>query len=177
MSNYVRVFAKNSYVFITIVSYNREPLLIKNINIFKDALINSKKFYKYEIFGLVVLPDHIHMIIRPAEINEYPKIISRIKHYFSRNVNCSNKNLSESKIKKREKGVWQRRYWEHTIRDESDLYNCLDYIHYNPVKHGCTNAVKDWEYSSFKKFIERGNYEINWGNLNDIQNIIDLDFE
>jgi putative transposase len=177
MPNYIRVFVQNSYVFITIVSYDRKPILIENINILKDALKNSKKFYKYEIFGMVVLPDHIHLIIRPDKIDEYPKIISRIKHYFSRNINCSKNNLTESKIKKREKGIWQRRYWEHTILDEKDLYNSLDYIHYNPVKHGYTKAAKDWEYSSFKKFVKQNNYEINWGSSREIENIKDLDFE
>lgn len=177
MPNYVRVFVQNSYVFITVVSYDRKPLLVNNISILKDALRNSKKFYEYEIFGMVVLPDHLHLIIRPDNINDYPKIISRIKHYFSRNINSSKNNISDSKVKKREKGIWQRRYWEHTILDEKDLYKLLDYIHYNPVKHGYAKAVKDWEYSSFKKFVKRQNYDINWGSLKDIENIKDLDFE
>ena len=85
--------------------------------------------------------------------------------------------ITESKIRKREKGIWQRRYWEHTIRDENDLYHCLDYIHYNTVKHGYVNAVKDWKYSSFEKFVKLGCYELNWGNYNDIKNVVDLEYE
>ena len=78
---------------------------------------------------------------------------------------------------KREKGIFQRRYWEHTIRDEKDLNNQINYIHYNPVKHGYVKSVKDWEYSSFHKFVKKGLYDINWGSNTDIKEIIDLDFE
>ena len=78
---------------------------------------------------------------------------------------------------KREKGIFQRRYWEHTIRDEKDLNNQINYIHYNPVKHGYVKSVKDWEYSSFHKFVKKGLYDINWGNNTDIKEIIDLNFE
>ena len=78
---------------------------------------------------------------------------------------------------KREKGIFQRRYWEHTIRDENELNNHINYIHYNPVKHGYAKSVNDWEYSSFHKFVKKGLYDINWGSNTDIKEIIDLNFE
>ena len=78
---------------------------------------------------------------------------------------------------KREKGIFQRRYWEHTIRDENELNNHINYIHYNAVKHGYAKSVKDWEYSSFHKFVKKGLYDINWGSNTDIKELIDLDFE
>ena len=78
---------------------------------------------------------------------------------------------------KRKKGIFQRRYWEHTIRDENELNNQINYIPYNPVKHGYAKSVKDWEYSSFHKFVKNGLYDINWGSNTDIKEIIDLDFE
>ena len=81
------------------------------------------------------MPDHLHMIIKVDNINDYPKIIYSMKYYFSKYINVEKISLSESKIKKGEKGVWQRRYWEHTIRNEQDFYRHLDYIHYNPIKH------------------------------------------
>lgn len=177
MPNYKRLFIDNEYVFLTIVTNERRPILIDNIDLLRDAFKNSMKFYNYEIFGIVILPEHFHMVLKPENICDYPKIISRIKHYFSRNIDFQVENISHSKLSKREKGIWQRRYWEHTIRDENDLYIHLDYIHYNPVKHGYVNAVRDWEYSSFKKFVSIGNYEINWGNYKDTKNIIDLNFE
>ena len=72
-------------------------------------------------------------------------------------------NVSASRRKHRESDVWQRRFWEHTIGDEADLEKHLDYIHYNPVKHGLVSCPHKWEYSSFRKWLERGNYEANWG--------------
>ena len=78
---------------------------------------------------------------------------------------------------KREKGIFQRRYWEHTIRDENELNNHINYIHYNPVKHGYAKSVNDWEFSTFHKFVKKGLYDINWGSNTDIKEIIDLDFE
>ena len=177
MSNYVRVFEDNTYVFITIVTNTRASFLIDKIDLLKKSFINSKRFYEYTIFAIVILPNHIHMIIKPKKIEDYPKIVSIVKHYFSRRVPKNIENISESKILKREKGVWQRRYWEHTIRDESDLYKRVDYIHYNPVKHNYVNSVKDWEHSSFNRFVENGFYDIDWGSSQDIENIKDMDLE
>lgn len=73
--------------------------------------------------------------------------------------------------------IFQRRYWEHTIRNEEELNEQINYIHYNPVKHGYVHSVKDWDFSSFHKFVQLGLYEENWGSLKDIENIKNLDFE
>ena len=78
--------------------------------------------------------------------------------------------------KKRESDIWQRRYWEHTIINEEDLCKHIDYIHYNSMKH-YNIAPKDWEYSSFKKFVNNGFYEMSWCNFEDIHKINELDFE
>jgi len=148
MSNYRRAYQENSYVFITMVSFHRNPLLIRNIDLLRSSFKRAKQKYKFELFGIVILPDHIHMIIKPKNIQEYPSIIKSIKYYFSKNIDEKEienikEYLTESKINKKEKGVWQRRYWEHTIKDEDDLYKHLDYIHYNPVKHGYAENVKN----------------------------------
>lgn len=78
---------------------------------------------------------------------------------------------------KGEKGVWQRRYFEHTIIDEKDLNNHLDYVHYNPVKHGLVDKVKDLAFSSFHRFVEQNNYELDWGSVEDVKNILELDYD
>ena len=90
---------------------------------------------------------------------------------------CPTDNLKIGYKNKREKGIFQRRYWEHTIRNEEELNNQIDYIHYNPVKHGFVNNVFDWQYSSFHKFVKLGLYENDWGSEKDIANIKNLDFE
>ena len=125
------------------------------------------------------MPNHIHLILHPNNIEQYPQIISSIKHYFSRNVGqvCPTDNLKIGYKNKREKGIFQRRYWEHTIRDENELNNHINYIHYNPVKHKLVQNVKDWEYSSFHKFVKNNLYDKTWDNVKEIENIIDLDSE
>ena len=177
--NYRRAFVPNGYVHIIITSYERKSVFIENIEILRTSFKNVQKLYKFEIIAICVLPDHIHLIFHPKDINNYPKIISSIKHYFSRNVGqvCPTYNLKIGYKNKREKGIFQRRYWEHTIVSEEELKNQINYIHYNPVKHGLVDNVRDWKYSSFHKFVKEGLYENNWGCFEDIKNIKDLDFE
>ena len=175
--NYRRVFIENGYVHLIIVAYNRQPIFIQNINLLKQAIINSKKYFNYELIAICVLPEHIHMILYPENIKDYPKIITSIKYYFSHNINVGVETPTYGYLKKDEKGIFQRRYFEHTIIDEKDLNNQINYIHYNPVKHGYATSVKDWEYSSFHKFVKKGLYDINWGSNTDIKEIIDLNFE
>lgn len=76
--------------------------------------------------------------------------------------------LSTSKVRKREKGIWQRRYWEHQIQDEPDLQRHIDYIHYNPVKHGLVERVRDWPYSSFHRYVRNGSLPENWGSRDEL---------
>lgn len=177
--NYRRVFIPNSYVHIIITSYNRTPIFIDNVDILRTAFKNTMQLYKYEIIAICVLPEHIHLILYPKDINNYPKIISSIKHYFSSNVGqvCPTDDLKVGYKNKREKGIFQRRYWEHTIINEEELNQQINYIHYNPVKHGYSQNVKDWEFSSFHKFVKLGLYEEIWGSYKDIENIKDLYFE
>ena len=177
--NYRRLFVPNGFVHIIITSYERKPVFIDNIEILRTAFRNVQKLYKFEIVAICILPEHIHLILHPENINNYPKIISSIKHYFSRNVGqvCPTDDLKIGYKNKREKGIFQRRYWEHTIKDEEELNNQINYIHYNPVKHGLVNNVKDWQYSSFHKFVKLGLYENNWGAEKDIESINNLDFE
>ena len=80
-------------------------------------------------------------------------------------------------VNKGEKGIFQRRFFEHTIKDQEELNNQINYIHYNPLKHGLVNKVKDWRYSSFHKFVKQGLYDNDWVSSEDIENIKDIDFE
>ena len=167
MPNYKRIFVQGHSYFITIVTHDRQHILIKNIELLRYVFAESKKFYHYDIVAIVILPDHLHMIIDPKDANEYPKIISYLKRKFTYLVNKNHENrndsfLSESKKKKRESNIWQRRYYEHTIRDEKDFALHLDYIHYNPVKHHYVQSTKEWKYSSFDKYLKLGWYDENW---------------
>ena len=181
MPNYKRLFIPNTYLFLTITTNHRQPILIDNFALLRESFKRAKHTYKFDIYASVILPDHMHIILMPENIEEYPKIIFAVKYHFSRNFDGGLGNppyaLSSSQFKKKEKGVWQRRYYEHTIRDESDLNAHLDYIHYNPVKHGLAQNVKDWEFSSFDKFVEMGNYDHNWGSAEDIKHIKECEYD
>ena len=120
----------------------------------------------FKIDAIVILKDHIHFILQPENINDYPNIIKYFKTYFSRNINIDNSDLTDGKKYKKEKGVWQSRYWAHIILDENDLNKHIDYIHYNPMKH-YKITPKDWEYSSFKKYVYNKFYDMNWCNFDD----------
>lgn len=169
--NYKRVFIPNSLIFITIVTKDRKDILIDNIEILKSAFKITKDKYEFKIIAIAVSPNHIHMILKLNDINLYPQIISCIKRNFTKNS-----NIKYSLNKNRESNIWQRRYWEHTILSEYDLYRHIDYIHYNSVKH-FNIAPKDWEYSSFKKYVSNGYYSLDWCNLEDKYEINNLSFE
>ena len=125
------------FVFITFVTYNRREILISNINLFKESLRYAKTKYLFNIFAIAVMKNHCHLIICTKKSAEIPQIIKSIKYYFSSHISdeyvCN--NISESAKKRNEKGIWQRRYYDHIIRNEEDLFRHTDYIHFNPMKH------------------------------------------
>ncbi len=159
------MYAQNHPVFITINTYKRKPILINNFKLLQESWKIAKEKFKFNIFAYCVLPDYIHLILEMNDIYEYPKVIGSMKWYFSKNINTKFteiKSLSISKQKKREKGIWQRRYYEHTIRNDKELAIYTDYIHYNPVKHGWVKSVRDWNNSSFYDFVKKDIYDIEW---------------
>ena len=167
--NYRRVHIENSKIFITVVTSKRRAILIDNIDLLRNSFKHVKKKIEFNIDAIVVLPDHIHMIIQPKDTNTYPEIIKQIKVDFSRNIDTTkikDYEETESRKKKKEKDIWQRRYWEHTITNEKELNNCIDYIHFNPVKHGYVKQAKEWKYSTFLKYVRNGLYEENWCDFN-----------
>jgi putative transposase len=146
MKNLKRYDIKNADYFITIVTYNRHNILHKDIDLFHDCWKNvSPKAY-------VILPDHFHVILNNGN-NSISELIHGYKIKYSR--------LFRSKFGPGR--VWQNRFWDHIIRDREDLNNHLDYIHYNPVKHGFVNNPFEYEYSSLEDYYDNGMYERNWG--------------
>ena len=177
--NYKRLYVPNSIIFITVVTSKRRDILIDNIDLLKNSIERAHKYYKFTIVAICVLKNHVHLLLKPDNINEYSKIILLIKRGFSKNIDISkiaDYELRESNIKRKERDIWQRRFWEHTIIDQEDLYRHLDYIHYNPMKH-YKIAPKNWEYSTFKKFVAKGFYNEDWCNIYDKYNISTMDYE
>jgi putative transposase len=121
----------------------------------------------FEITAAIVLPDHIHFLwtLPPSDSN-YSRRVGRMKALFTQSMRGKKslpQTVSLSRRKHRESDVWQRRFWEHTITDETDLAKHLDYLHYNPVKHGLVSCPHSWEYSSFHKWMKLGKYAVDWG--------------
>ena len=165
MPNYQRIFEDGYSYFLTVVTHKRNPILIKNIDLLRESFVISQTKYDYEIEAVVILPDHFHLIITPKIALDYPKIINGIKHHFSKHCNPKFYNhlkQSDSRTKEGYKPIWQKRFYEHTIRDEEDFKMRFHYIHFNPVKHGFVKNVKDWEFSSFKQFVKIGYYNEDW---------------
>lgn len=178
--DYRRIFVDGSAIFITLVTSKRRKILLENIDLLREAFNRAIQVYNFEIIAMCVLPDHLHMLIKPYEIKDYPNIVKQIKTFFSAKIKKEylfDYDVSSSKLRKKECDVWQRRYWEHTIRSEFDFYRHIDYIHLNACKHGYVLAAKDWKYSSFMDFVAEGLYDINWCNLGDKNEINNLDFE
>ena len=167
MSNYKLLESDNNSIFVTVTTTDMKPILIDNISLLKTAIIKSKQNYNYDFVAGVILPDHFHMIIKPAPIEDASKIISNIKQYFTHNLDDS--------YKPADKVVWQKGYSGNKINSQNDLMKYLDYIHYDPVKHSCANKPRDWQYSSFKKFVMVNLYDENWTCADDINKIKDLD--
>jgi putative transposase len=121
--------------------------------------------YPFEVDAMVILPDHLHCIwILPDDDSDFSVRWRLVKSAFTRNRPMSSAGvISDSRLKKKERGIWQRRFWEHMIRDEADLNRHRDYVHYNPVKHGLAASPKEWPYSSFKRFVKEGLYLEDWG--------------
>ncbi|GAA4810401.1 putative REP-associated tyrosine transposase [Marinicella pacifica] len=175
MPNFRRVFVENSCVFITVAINNRKrALLSEYMAEFKLALKTVKNQVHFKVHAIAVMPEHFHMIIRPRYIVDYPKMVSLIKIKFSKSLPQDlktelSKEVSISKINKRESGVWQRRFYEHTIRDELELNHLTDYIHFNPVKHGLVDKPCEWSHSSFMRFVENGFYDLNWCDFTELK--------
>ena len=168
MSNYRRLYLQGSTIFLTIVTYNRQPIFANpnNISLLRQAIAKVKSEKPFLIEGAVILPNHLHFLwtLPPHDYN-YSYRISRLKVLFTREFRGRNyqaRNISNSRLKHRESDVWQRRFWEHTIKDENEYENFLNYIHYNPVKHGLVSCPHFWQYSSFHTSVNKGIYQNNW---------------
>ena len=168
MSQYRRLYVEGATVFLTLVTYQRFPIFAKSANVvvLRKAIAKVHQEKPFTIWAAVVLPDHIHFLWQlPADDANYSQRVSRLKVLVTRSLRGQEslpKKISTSRQKHRESNVWQRRFWEHTIKDEEDLHHHLDYIHYNPVKHQLVSCPHQWEYSSFQRWVERGQYSIDW---------------
>lgn len=165
MTNYRRLYTPNSTWFFTVNLAERKnnPLLIEHIDSLRAAFRYVKTRHPFHINAIVILPEHLHCIwTLPPDDSNYSNRWNQLKGHFSRSI-AKGERISTSRAKHRERGIWQRRFWAHLIMNQDDFNRHVDYIHWNPVKHGWVTQVADWRYSSFHRYVEMGIYPTQWG--------------
>ncbi|CCE11988.1 conserved hypothetical protein [Bradyrhizobium sp. STM 3843] len=163
MTDYRRNFIPGGSFFFTVNLMDRKlALLTAHLEILRTAFRETRERHPFTIDAIVILPDHLHTIwTLPEGDDDYATRWRLIKSSFSRNI-PGGERISASRVAKGERGIWQRRYWEHTIRNETDFARHVDYIHINPVKHGLVTRVRDWMPSSFHQMVKSGAYPMDW---------------
>ncbi|WP_323001716.1 REP-associated tyrosine transposase [Denitromonas sp.] len=144
-----------TYFFTVTLRDRRSDWLTRHIDLLRVAIVRTRSHHPFRIDAMVVLPDHLHMIMTlPEGDADYSLRWRRIKALFTRGLQL--RGLAT-------RGIWQRRFWEHTVRDDDDLQRHVDYIHFNPVKHGHAERPCDWPYSTIHRDIADGRIGANWG--------------
>jgi putative transposase len=164
MTEYRRIRSPGATWFFTVGLAERggNRLLIERIDALRTAFRKVRVRHPFRMDAVVVMPDHLHCVwTLPENDSDYSNRWGLIKANFSRLI-APGERRSSSRIKRGERGIWQRRFWEHRICDESDYARHIDYIHWNPVKHGYVSRVIDWPYSSFHRYLEKGIYSPDW---------------
>ena len=153
MSNYRRVQVPGgTYFFTANLLERRRRLLVEHIDALRAAFRDAQRARPFEIVAIVVLPEGDA---------DYSNRWAQIKSGFSRRLPIE-EYRSKIRCKKRERGIWQRRFWEHFIIDDEDLIHHINYVYINPLKHGLVSQVRDWPYSSFHRDVARGLYQADW---------------
>jgi putative transposase len=169
MPEYRRLYFPGGTFFFTLVTYETRPIFANEGAgiLFYEILEKVSSKLPFDTVAFSLLPEHFHGIWKfPEGDSNYSLRLSEIKRQFSHRYLREIEPILEKSSSRFRRGaisVWQRRFLEHTIRDEKDLFNHIDYIHYNPVKHGLVRRVCDWKDSSFNEFMNQGLYDIDWG--------------
>ena len=183
MSNYRRAYVAGGSFFFTLVTERRAPIFRSQIarTCLGTALRDCQKRWLFRLDALVLLDDHLHAIwTLPENDTDYSMRWGYIKKEFTKAwllAEGIEQPRSKSRLQQqRRRGVWQRRFWEHTLRDENDYARHFDYLHYNPVKHGYVERIRDWQYSTFHRWVKQDVYDLNWGcSIHDTLAFADLD--
>ena len=173
MPNFKRYYIPNAIIFITTVTRNRYPYLQskKDINLFFETIRKVREFHPFKLFAYVILPDHFHWLMKVGDpAGDFSKVMQSIKRNFTLNYKKAHKLQTPISI-------WQRRFWDHVIRDEKDLERHFDYIHWNPIKHSYVQRPEEWPNSTYQYWLERDFYESGWGGSKEPDNIIGIDIE
>ena len=174
MSNYLRMRVAGGSYFFTVNLLDRYPndLLVRHVGDLREAVRRTRRRWPFHIDAWVVMPDHMHAIwTLPAGDDDFANRWRVIKQHFSRAV-PNIERRSSVRVARGERGVWQRRFWEHAIRDDADYANHMDYIHFNPVKHGYVQHAADWRWSTFHRCVAAGIYPSEWAAGPDVDVVV-----
>jgi putative transposase len=165
MVHYRRNLARGGTFFFTVaLADRRASALADNAAALREAFRVTRRERPFAIEAIVVLPEHLHVIMTlPQDDADFSGRWRRIKSWFTREIVRSGKAISRDR--RGEYVLWQRRFWEHTVRDETDFARHVDYVHFNPVKHGLVSRVSDWPYSSFHRYVRSGVLPSDWGGV------------
>ena len=163
MPHYIRATIPGGTFFFTVALLERRRrLLVEHIDELRAAFRNVRRTRPFAIDAVVILPDHLHCIwTLPAGDADFSTRWRLIKAAFARSI-PNGERLSTRRERTGERGIWQRRFWEHAIPDDTDRARHVDYIHFNPVKHGHVGRAADWPYSSFHRYVRTGIYPSDW---------------
>ncbi len=163
MPNYVRNWVPGGTYFFTVTLRDRRSgLLTQYVDALRNAVRETREKYPFAIIAMVILPDHLHCVWKlPPDDHDFATRWKSIKSRFSRAI-PRDAFVRPDALRIGERGIWQRRYWEYTIRNERDLANHIDYIHINPVKHGYVTRASDWPHSSIHRYVASGIVTTDW---------------
>jgi putative transposase len=164
---YRRSTAKGATFFFTVVTHNRCAILCheSNVSLLREAFLSVMERHPFTIDAFVLLPDHLHCIwTLPENDSNFSMRWRQIKSHFSRRCLDGFKGLqTTTHLEKGEQAIWQHRFWEHQVRDDDDFIEHVEYIHYNPVKHGLVKSPKLWPHSTFPRYVKQELYHVEWG--------------
>ena len=169
MPNYRRAFVPGGSFFFSVVLHRRRRLFDDRVavSILGSVFRRCQLRWPFTVNAIVLLPDHLHAIWSlPPGDSEYPKRWGWVKKEFTKRwieIGGQDYVVSQARKRQRRKGIWQPRYWEHTLEDEEDFERHFDYIHWNPVKHGHVRCPHEWQHSSFHRYVRLGVYDRRWG--------------
>ncbi len=169
MVNYRRAcVAGGTYFFTLTLKDRRSDLLVRRIDMLRDALRQVKRRRPFRLLAAVVMPDHLHLLLQlPEEDLNYSARLRDFKALFVKALRAAEEPITTNG--RGDAGIWQVRFWEHVIRDEHDFAAHVAYIHFNPVKHGYVQRVVDWPYSSFHRFVRQGLLPANWAGVEGLE--------
>ncbi len=172
MSNIIRFYIPDAPVFITAVCYNRKPFLQdeQDKQVLLEVMREVKGSKPFSMVAYAIMDNHFHWIIVPGPTHDFSQIMQAVKVRFTDRYKRNNGIESETRI-------WQQRFWDHVIRDHEDMQRHIEYIHYNPVKHGRLKSPFDYQWSSFRTYVDRGYYPKEWASIEEPGDIYGMNFE